>query len=95
MPALALSQNSDLTPLRLVWLGLAICGAVAGIMSGAALWQGTPATEIFAQITLALWCLIETMVRRNWAALLTLPALALGMGCALPLYLFIRSRRIV
>ena len=29
------------------------------------------------------------------APLLTLPALALGIGCALPLYLFIRSRRIV
>ena len=35
--------------------------------------------EIVAQITLALWCLVETMVRRNWAALLTLPALALGI----------------
>jgi len=34
------------------------------------------------------------MQRRNWIALLTLPALALGLGCALPLYLFIRSRRI-
>ena len=35
------------------------------------------------------------LVRRNRAALLTLPALGLGIGCALPLYLFIRSRRIV
>ena len=66
-----------------------------GLLSEEYLWSGIGAGEIVAQITLALWCLVETTVRRNWAALLTLPALALGIGCALPLYLFIRSRRIV
>lgn len=88
------SQPSDLTLLRLVWLALALLGAAITLLSGEALWQQAGPGEIVAQIALALWCLVETTVRRNWAALLTLPALALGLGAALPLYLFIRSRRI-
>ncbi|MBD9526263.1 MULTISPECIES: DUF2834 domain-containing protein [Paracoccus] len=86
--------RSKLTPLRLVWLGLAVLGAAVALWRGEALWSGARGTEIMAQIALAIWCLIETMVRRNWLAFLTIPALALGIGCALPLYLFIRSRRI-
>ncbi|KGJ03880.1 Protein of unknown function [Paracoccus halophilus] len=89
-----LSRPFDLTPLRLCWLVLALLGAALALWQGDLPWAGTRATEIVAQIALALWCLTETMVRRNWAALWTLPALALGIGCALPLYLFIRSRRI-
>jgi len=85
---------SDLTPLRLLWLGLAVLGAGVAFWQGETLWQGARRTEIVAQVALGLWCLVETMVRRNWAAFLTFPALALGIGCALPLYLFIRSRRI-
>jgi uncharacterized membrane protein len=87
--------GSDLTPLRLVWLALALFGAALALLTGSALWAGLAPADAVAQVALALWCLIETMVRRNWLALLTLPALALGLGCALPLYLFIRSRRIV
>ena len=79
----------DLTPLRLCWLVLALIGA------GVGLWFDAPdATGVTALVTLAVWCLAETMVRRNWLAFLTLPAMALGIGCALPLYLFLRSRRI-
>ncbi|RQP06722.1 DUF2834 domain-containing protein [Paracoccus sp. MA] len=88
------SRSSELTPLRLVWAGLALLGAAVALWRGEALWQGVRATELVAQAALALWCLIETMLRRNWAALLTFPGLALGIGFALPLYLFIRSRRI-
>ncbi|KRW93379.1 DUF2834 domain-containing protein [Paracoccus sp. MKU1] len=88
------SRSSELTPLRLVWVGLALAGLALALWRGETLWQGARATELVAQAVLALWCLIETMLRRNWAALLTLPALALGIGFALPLYLFIRSRRI-
>ncbi|SMO79696.1 DUF2834 domain-containing protein [Paracoccus laeviglucosivorans] len=88
------SPGFDLTPLRLVWLALALIGAGVGLAIGDVLWRGVSASEIVAQIALLAWCLIETSVRRNWAALLTIPALALGIGCALPLYLFIRSRRI-
>ena len=89
------SRRFALTPLRLVWLGLALLGAAVALWRGEWLWQDARATEIVAQIALAIWCLVETMVRRNRAALLTLPALGLGIGCALPLYLFIRSSRIV
>jgi hypothetical protein len=95
MRVLASSPGSDLTPLRLVWLALALAGAAMALWQGGIGWREVRATEVVAQVTLAIWCLIETMVRRNWAALLTLPALGLGIGAALPLYLFIRSRRIV
>ena len=43
----------------------------------------------------AAWGVSELPQGRNWLALLTIPAMALGIGCALPLYLFFRSRRIV
>ncbi|MDO5529821.1 MAG: DUF2834 domain-containing protein [Paracoccus sp. (in: a-proteobacteria)] len=82
---------SDLTPLRLVWLGLAGLG-LAAAFGASAVPRG--ASEIIALIALGIWCLVETMVRRNWWALATLPAMFFGAGFALPLYLFIRSRRI-
>jgi len=88
------SRSSELTPLRLAWAALALAGLVAALWRGEASWQGAGGSELVAHATLTLWCLVETMQRRNWAALLTLPALALGIGFALPLYLFIRSRRI-
>lgn len=86
--------GSDLTLLRLVWLALALFGAALALLTRSWFWTGIAPADIVAQVALALWCLVETTLRRNWAALLTLPALALGLGCALPLYLFIRSRRI-
>ena len=91
---LAQSRDFDLTPLRLVWLALALLGAGLGLATGEVFWRGATASEIVAELALVTWCLLETTVRRNWLALLTIPALALGIGCALPLYLFIRSRRI-
>ncbi|MDO5657209.1 MAG: DUF2834 domain-containing protein [Paracoccus sp. (in: a-proteobacteria)] len=81
----------DLTPLRLVWLGAAVLGLVLAMATDVT--RGP--SDWLALAVLALWCLIETMVRRNWWALLTLPAMAFGIATALPLYLFIRSRRIV
>ncbi len=48
-----------------------------------------------AAITLTLWILAEVAVRRNWLALLAIPATFLiGVSCGLPLYLFFRSRPI-
>lgn len=92
-----LSARFDLTPLRLVWLATALMGAALAVWSGVV--QGGLSSmgwsEWLALAVLALWCLIETTIRRNWLALLTLPAMMLGIGCALPLYLFFRSRRIV
>ncbi|WP_371823317.1 DUF2834 domain-containing protein [Paracoccus sp. Z118] len=85
-------MRADLTPLRLAWLTLALIGAGVSIGGGVAPPRGADWAAVAA---LAIWCLAETMVRRNWAALLTLPALLLGLGCALPLYLFLRSARIV
>lgn len=82
-------MTAEITPLRAVWLAAAVLGA------GETLWRGFAPPDAVAAGVLVLWCLIETMVRRNWAALLTLPALAFGLGCALPLYLFFRSAKVV
>ncbi len=46
-----------------------------------------------AAIALTLWVLAEVAVRRNWIALLAIPATFLiGLSCGLPLYLFLRTR---
>ena len=46
-----------------------------------------------AAITLTLWILAEVAVRRNWIALLAIPAIFfIGVSCGLPLYLYFRSR---
>lgn len=81
-------MTADLTPLRLLWLVAAVLGAVL------ALWRGLPLPDVLAALVLAVWCLAETMARRNWRALVTLPALVFGLGCALPLYLFFRSAKV-
>ena len=83
-------MRPGLTPLRGSWLALALLGAWLGRHLDA-----PDSNAVIALVTLGLWCLVETMVRRNWLALLTFPAMVLGIGCALPLYLFLRSRRIV
>ena len=45
-----------------------------------------------AAFTLTLWVLAETWVRKNWLALLAIPAtFCIGVSCGLPLYLFLRS----
>jgi hypothetical protein len=49
-----------------------------------------------AAVTLTVWILAEVAVRRNWSALVAIPATFLiGVSCGLPLYLFLRSRPIV
>jgi hypothetical protein len=46
-----------------------------------------------AAITLTVWILAETTVRRNWSALIAIPAtFCIGVSCGLPLYLFLRTR---
>lgn len=62
-------------------------------------WFANPATEglvwdlTIAAITLAVWVLAETSVRRNWLALVAIPAtFCIGVSCGLPLYLFLRTR---
>lgn len=46
-----------------------------------------------AAITLTVWIVAEVAVRRNWLALIAIPAtFGIGVSCGLPLYLFLRTR---
>ena len=46
-----------------------------------------------AAIALASWVVVETVRRKAWINLIALPAIfCIGLSCALPLYLFLRSR---
>lgn len=46
-----------------------------------------------AALVLTVWILAETRVRKNWSALLAIPAtFCIGLSCGLPLYLFLRTR---
>ena len=45
-----------------------------------------------AAVTLTVWIIAEVAVRRNWMALIAIPAtFGIGVSCGLPLYLFLRS----
>jgi len=102
-----------MSPLRMLYLGLAIWGAVhpmayfiswfsengwslggmveawhANAASSGLVWDLT-----IAAVTLTVWILAEVAVRRNWSALVAIPATFLiGVSCGLPLYLFLRTR---
>ncbi|MBT8456942.1 MAG: DUF2834 domain-containing protein [Rhodobacteraceae bacterium] len=46
-----------------------------------------------AAIALTIWILAETWVRKNWIALIAIPAIyCIGVSCGLPLYLFLRAK---
>lgn len=46
-----------------------------------------------AALALTLWIVAETRVRKNWLALIAIPAtFCIGVSCGLPLYLFLRTR---
>ena len=46
-----------------------------------------------AAIALTIWIIAETWVRKNWSALIAIPAtFCIGVSCGLPLYLFLRTR---
>jgi Terpene cyclase DEP1 len=48
-----------------------------------------------AAIALTLFICAETFVRRNWIALIAIPAtFCIGVSCGLPLYLFLRTARV-
>lgn len=50
---------------------------------------------VIAAIALTVWIVAEVAVRRNWIALLAIPAtFCIGVSCGLPLYLFLRTRPI-
>ena len=61
-------------------------------------WHANAATSglvwdlTIAAIALTVWIVAEVAVRRNWIALLAIPAtFGIGVSCGLPLYLFLRS----
>ncbi len=46
-------------------------------------------------IALTIWIIAEVAVRRNWLALICIPAtFGIGVSCGLPLYLFLRTRKV-
>ena len=46
-----------------------------------------------AAVALTVFIIAEVATRRNWSALIAIPAtFCIGVSCGLPLYLFLRSR---
>jgi hypothetical protein len=101
--------------LRMIYLGLALWGAVHPMMwflrymreTGTGLsglidaWYVNASTTgltwdlTIAAITLTVWILAEVYARRNWSALVAIPAtFCIGVSCGLPLYLFLRTRAV-
>ncbi len=104
-----------MTPLRLIYLGLAIWGAIhpmyyfltymqetgTGLSGLIDAWYVNNSTTgltwdlTIAAIALTVWILTETWVRRNWIALIAIPATyCIGVSCGLPLFLFLRAKPI-
>lgn len=102
-----------MSPLRWIFLGLAVWGAIhpmyyfltymretgTGLGGLIDAWYVNASTHglvwdlTIAAITLTVWILAETWVRKNWIALLAIPAtFCIGVSCGLPLYLFLRAR---
>ncbi len=101
-----------MSPLRLVYLALAIWGAVHPMVwflrhmreTGTGLgglidaWYVNASTTglawdlTIAAIALSVWIVAEVIARRNWIALVAIPAtFGIGLSCGLPLYLFLRT----
>jgi hypothetical protein len=85
-----------------MWHFVAYLSGDGGTLPGmVALWTANHAVTglaldlMISGTALIVWCLAETLVRRNWLALVTLPAtLLVGVSLGLPLYLFLRTRRV-
>jgi len=63
------------------------------------LWKATPATAalyydlLISAAVLSFWIVVEVYARRDYWRLVCLPVIWLiGVSCALPLYLFLRTR---
>lgn len=105
-----------MSPLRMIFLGLAIWGAVHPMYHLAlwvgknglnlsvliAEWFGSAASAaltwdlVISALALTVFIVAEVSVRRNWIALVAIPAtFCIGVSCGLPLYLFLRSRPVV
>lgn len=77
-----LVNGFDLRAMTVAWTAN---GAVSGLA-----WD-----LVIAAVALSVWIISETYVRKNWIALLAIPAtFCIGVSCGLPLFLFLRSGRI-
>ncbi len=104
-----------MSPLRMIYLALAIWGAIhpmyyflsymnatgTGLTGLIDAWYVNASTTgltwdlTIAAIALTVWIVAETWVRKNWLALIAIPAtFGIGVSCGLPLYLFLRTRNI-
>ena len=102
-----------MSPLRMIYLGLAVWGAIhpmyyfvsymsetgTGLSGLIDAWYVNASTTgltwdlTIAAIALTVWILAEIAPRRNWTALVAIPAtFCIGVSCGLPLYLFLRTR---
>ena len=102
-----------MAPLRLVWLALAIWGAIhpmtwflrhmrdtgTGLSGMIDAWYVNASTTgltwdlTISAVVLTIWIVSEVASRRNWLALICIPAtFGIGVSCGLPLYLLLRSR---
>lgn len=68
------------------------------IMAMVDAWHANAATSglvwdlTIAAIALTVWIIVEVATRRNWGALIAIPAtFCIGVSCGLPLYLFLRT----
>lgn len=105
-----------MSPLRMIYLALAIWGAIHPMyyfvqwfaMNGLDLngmidaWHVNAASSglvwdlTISAIALTVFVVAEVWVRRNWIALIAIPAtFCIGVSCGLPLYLFLRTRPVV
>lgn len=83
-----------------MWHFLAYLGSEGGSLPGmVGLWRANDAVTglaldlLISGAALIVWCLAEILVRKNWLALVTIPAtLFVGVSFGLPLYLFLRTR---
>ncbi len=64
-------------------------------------WRANDATTalaldmLIASIALTIWIIAETRARKNWRALLAIPAtFIVGLSFGLPLYLFLRTGKV-
>ncbi|WP_375174492.1 DUF2834 domain-containing protein [Pseudooceanicola sp.] len=94
---LALAVWGTVHPMMLMlgWMsetGLGVTGLFAAWMANGAV-AGLAWDLMIAAVALVLWILAEVWVRRNFSALIAIPAtLLIGVSCGLPLYLFLRTR---
>ena len=105
-----------MSPLRIVYLLLAVWGAIHpmswfvawfndnGYSLGAMIdaWHANAASSglvwdlTISAIALTVWIVAEVSARRNWVALIAIPAtFGIGVSCGLPLYLYLRTRPVV